>query len=139
MKLDWTQKDTAFIRTHFKEVDLIFAADVIYDSSLFDALLSTIRLLFDCCDNCNKFMLVNAVRNPETEQEFLRKLGKIRSNSGDGKPVKNNSKNNNENLRVSISDAFGLQYREEQSIQPKLLYWQPNEFSPIKLYTIFNK
>lgn len=59
----------------------------------------------------------------------------VRYNLDDGKPVKNN----NENLRVSISDAFDLQYREEQTIQPKLLYWQPNEFSPIKLYTIFNK
>lgn len=91
VKLDWTERDTTFIRTHFKEVDLILAADVIYDSSLFDALLSTIRMLFDCCDNCNKFMLVNAVRNPETEQEFLRKLGRMRSNLNDVKSVKNNN------------------------------------------------
>lgn len=77
VKLDWTNEDTEFVRTHFMDVDLIIAADVIYDNTLFDALLSTIRMLFDCSDNCNKFMLVNAVRNPETEHEFLRKLGKI--------------------------------------------------------------
>lgn len=65
-----------FIRTHFEKVNTIIAADVIYDSSLFDALLSTVRMLFDCCDDCNKFMLVNAVRNPKTELEFLTKLGK---------------------------------------------------------------
>lgn len=76
--MDWTQDDTTFVRTHFKDVDLILAADVIYDSSLFDALLSTVRMLFDCCDNCNRFMLANAVRNPETEHEFLEKLGKKR-------------------------------------------------------------
>lgn len=78
MKLDWTDLDTERIRRHCKELDLIIAADVIYDNSLFDALLSTVRMLFDCCDNCNRFILVNAVRNPETEQEFLTKLGKLR-------------------------------------------------------------
>lgn len=79
-KLDWTQKDEDFIRAHFKDVDLIIAADVIYDSSLFDALLSTIRLLFNCCDKCYQFLLVNAVRNPDTEHEFLTKLGKLCKN-----------------------------------------------------------
>lgn len=137
-KLDWSRNDADFVRNHFNDVDLIIAADVIYDSSLFDALLSTVRMLFNCCDNCNQFMLVNAVRNPETEHEFLAKLGK----------------NLKQNQEISMKrkslfhwfayvspfpDAFGFQYHEEPSIQPKLLNWQPNDFSPIKLYSIFNK
>lgn len=136
--MDWTQKDTDLVRTNFKEVDLIIAADVIYDSSLFDALLSTIRMLFDCCDNCDKFMLVNAVRNPETEREFLAKLGKKQSDSSRLSCSK--IKKFNKKLYISpVADTFCLQYFEEPSVQPTLLYWQPNDFSPIKLYSIINQ
>lgn len=77
MKLDWSETSKEIIEQNFKNTDIIIAADIIYDNSLFDSLLTTLRMLFDYCDNCEKFMLVNALRNPETEQEFLRKLGEF--------------------------------------------------------------
>ncbi|XP_031629260.1 protein-lysine N-methyltransferase EEF2KMT [Contarinia nasturtii] len=110
MMLDWMTITEKFIKERLMQVDLIIAADVIYDNLLFESLLTTVRMLFDHCDNCEKFMLANAVRNEDTEHEFLMKLG-----------------------------TFGLQYQVEPTITSKLLYWEPNEFSPIKLYSITKK
>lgn len=76
LNLDWSQTSEEYIKTHLKDTEIIIAADVIYDNTLFDSLLTTLRMLFDHCTKCTKFMLVNAVRNPETEQEFLTKLSK---------------------------------------------------------------
>lgn len=73
--MDWSETNKEFIEENLKATDLIIAADIIYDDSLFSSLLSTLRMLFDHCEKCERFLLVNAVRNPETEQEFLGKLG----------------------------------------------------------------
>ena len=77
LELNWSETSEEFIQKKLREIDLIIAADVIYDNSLFDALLTTVKLLFDHCDKCDRFVLANAVRSPETEQEFLAKLGKL--------------------------------------------------------------
>lgn len=79
LNLNWSETNEEFIKQHLKEIDVIVAADVIYDNSLFDPLLTTVRMLFDHCANCGRFILVNAVRNPETEREFLTKLGNFES------------------------------------------------------------
>lgn len=75
IKLDWSDSNKDYIQSHLSKIDLIIGADIIYDDSLFDSLLSTIKQLFDYCDKCEKFMLMNAIRNPQTEQAFLTKLG----------------------------------------------------------------
>lgn len=77
IKLDWSEANESFIQNHSHEIDLIVGADIIYDDSLFDSLLTTIRLLFNHCEKCEKFILINAIRNPQTEQTFLKKLCKL--------------------------------------------------------------
>lgn len=79
MKLDWSETNKEFIEKDLRKIDLIIAADVIYDDSLFNSLLTTLRLLFDHCKKCERFLLVNAVRNPKTELEFLGRLGNDRN------------------------------------------------------------
>lgn len=86
IKLDWSETSEGLIKNDLKDVDLIIAADIIYDSSLFDSLLTTLRMIFNHCDNCDRFVLVNAVRNPETELEFLTMLGTIDYTSKDKIP-----------------------------------------------------
>lgn len=75
MKLDWSTTTVDFIKENLRHTEIIIAADVIYDNTLFESLLTTVQMLLDSCDNCTQFMLVNAVRNEDTEQEFLTKLG----------------------------------------------------------------
>lgn len=77
VNLDWLSKDEYFIQENFSETELIIAADIIYDNSLFDALLTTVGLIFKHSPRCEKFILVNAVRNPDTEREFLDMLCEI--------------------------------------------------------------
>lgn len=77
MDLDWLSKDEYFILENFSETELIIAADIIYDNSLFDALLSTVASIFKHSPRCEKFILVNAVRNPKTEREFLDMFGEF--------------------------------------------------------------
>lgn len=77
LRLDWSETSKEVIEQNLREIDFIIAADVIYDNSLFDSLLTTVKLLFDHCVNCDKLLLANAVRSPDTEQEFLTKLGNL--------------------------------------------------------------
>lgn len=51
--------------------DLIIAADIIYDNSLFRPLCQTIDRIFTKCQNQCKMLLVNAVRNENTQTEFF--------------------------------------------------------------------
>lgn len=74
--MDWMESSKEYIGQYFKQTELIVAADIIYDDTLFDSLLTTLRMLFNHCDNVSRFVLVNAVRNPDTEAQFLRMLGK---------------------------------------------------------------
>lgn len=75
-KLDWSLDNTELIRSSLSDVDLIIASDIIYDNTLFHLLLSTLQNLFEYCKNISRFLLINAVRNPDTEQEFLNSLRK---------------------------------------------------------------
>lgn len=77
VNLDWLSEDECFIIENFSETELIIAADIIYDNSLFEALLTTVVSIFKHSPRCEKFILVNAVRNPDTEREFLDMLGEI--------------------------------------------------------------
>lgn len=74
---DWLSEDEYFILENFSETELIIAADIIYDNSLFEALLTTVASIFKHSPRCEKFILVNAVRNPNTERLFLDMLGEI--------------------------------------------------------------
>lgn len=76
-ELDWQQNNHHFIETHLAETDLIIGADIIYDSSLFRDLLTTVRSLFQRCKKISEFLLMNAVRNIDTEKEFLGLLGRL--------------------------------------------------------------
>lgn len=131
LRLDWSETNKEIIEQNLKEIDLIIAADVIYDNSLFDSLLTTVNLLFNHCVKCDKLLLANAVRSPDTEQEFLTKLGNLHFTQDHLKLL-----NYFYCLHFNYAGTFGLCYQEEPVASAKLLYWEPNEFSPIKLYSI---
>lgn len=76
-KLDWQENNDNFIETHLAETELIIGADIIYDSSLFRDLLTTVKSLFQRCKKISEFLLMNAVRNIDTEKEFLSLLGRL--------------------------------------------------------------
>lgn len=75
--LDWMTDNSKYVIDHLIETNLIIGADIIYDNSLFNDLLTTVKCLFDHCTNLTEFLLMNAVRNVETEKEFLGLLGKV--------------------------------------------------------------
>lgn len=80
-KLDWSLDNSEFIKNYLSDTDLVIAADIIYDNTLFHWLLSTLKNLLEHCKNISRFLLVNAVRNPDTEQEFLNSLRKFYCNT----------------------------------------------------------
>lgn len=59
-----------------KEVDVILAADVVYDSSLFDSLCDAIRC-FLLYGRCKKVYLACTERNRDTLLDFLCHLGMV--------------------------------------------------------------
>lgn len=131
MDLDWLSEDEYFILENFSETELIIAADIIYDNSLFEALLITVASIFKHSPHCEKFILVNAVRNPDSEREFLDMLGEIfflnQSIIG---------KFNLILIYIFISAEYNLEYCLEVPPRSEQFYWKPNEILPIKIYCI---
>lgn len=72
--IDWNAPLDESIKD-LNRFDMIVAADVIFDNSLFRPLCQTLTSLFHRSKHCKQFLLVNAVRNPDTEREFLELLG----------------------------------------------------------------
>uniref|UniRef100_A0A1A9ZJV9 FAM86 N-terminal domain-containing protein n=1 Tax=Glossina pallidipes TaxID=7398 RepID=A0A1A9ZJV9_GLOPL len=58
--------------------DILLAADVVYDSSVFDDLLHAIDYVFNLKQNKVKIFLAATVRNQATLNGFLNKLGNLR-------------------------------------------------------------
>lgn len=54
--------------------NLIVAADIIFDNSLFPGLCRTIDRLFNHAENGCKMILMNAIRNANTQSEFFSEL-----------------------------------------------------------------
>lgn len=85
LKVDWIKiaedEDGAGFSKYFQTIkpNLIVAADVIYDNSLFQPLCQTLDFIFRQCNNQCIFILVNAVRNENTLNEFFTILGKKNS------------------------------------------------------------
>ena len=53
------------------KINMIIAADVVYDSSIFEALVSCLKILFKIyCDSSLQFILSQTIRNKETFNEF---------------------------------------------------------------------
>lgn len=61
-----------------KEIEVIKAVDVVCDDCLFDPLLTIIDA-FQSLRQFWRFILVNTVRNPETERVFLIMLGRAKA------------------------------------------------------------
>lgn len=57
--------------------DLIVASDIVYDNTLFRPLCQTIDYIFKQCQNKCRMILANAVRNEDTQMEFLSMLGRF--------------------------------------------------------------
>lgn len=55
--------------------DIILAADVVYDSSLFVPLCHTLDFIFTKCENKCTFILTCTVRNDDTLNDFIRLMG----------------------------------------------------------------
>ncbi|CAG9807264.1 unnamed protein product [Chironomus riparius] len=61
------------------KINMILAADIVYDSSIFKALVSCLKVLFNLyCDSSLQFVLSQTIRNQETFNEFC-KLLKVNS------------------------------------------------------------
>ncbi|XP_049287625.1 protein-lysine N-methyltransferase EEF2KMT [Anopheles funestus] len=73
MDLDW-QYISASNLSQLIEPDVIVAADIVYDHTLFPALLSTLNYIFCLSNNRCKFVLACTERNQDTLNEFLQLL-----------------------------------------------------------------
>uniref|UniRef100_A0A2M3Z872 Putative n2n2-dimethylguanosine trna methyltransferase n=1 Tax=Anopheles braziliensis TaxID=58242 RepID=A0A2M3Z872_9DIPT len=73
MELDW-QCVSASNLSQLIEPDVIVAADIVYDHTLFPALLSTLNYIFCLSHNRCKFVLACTERNQDTLSEFLQLL-----------------------------------------------------------------
>lgn len=77
LKVDWVSIADGEPNTEFSEhlesikPNLIIAADVIYDNTLFQPLCETLDFIFRKCKNQCKCILANAVRNETTQKEFF--------------------------------------------------------------------
>lgn len=71
--LDWYKSDESELVNSFIP-DVLIAADIIYDSTLFEPLSRTIERFFDKSKNCKLYMACT-VRNENTIDEFLNILG----------------------------------------------------------------
>jgi len=57
------------------KINVILAADIVYDSSIFEALISCLKILFKIyCDSSLQFILSQTIRNQETFNEFCELL-----------------------------------------------------------------
>lgn len=139
MKIDWNLplKEREENQNSLNAFDLIVAADVIFDNSLFRPLCQTLTSLFNRCKNCKQFLLVNAVRNINTKQEFLDLLRKL-------KVLKTHISNINmyknyyllQYLSHFSSENYNFTYEERQLTQPNFLHWEQSDISPVKIYLI---
>lgn len=81
LNVDWVSVAEDEANSDFSEhlestkPNLIIAADVIYDDTLFQPLCETLDFIFLKCKNQCKFILANAVRNESTQKEFFDALG----------------------------------------------------------------
>lgn len=71
--LDWYKIGESKLVDSFVP-DVIIAADIIYDNTLFEPLSRTIETFFNKSKNC-KLYVACTVRNEETINEFLSMLG----------------------------------------------------------------
>lgn len=77
-KLDWDDAldDSINLLENIPLPDLLIAADIIYDDTLFTGLCRTVDSIFSTCGDKCSLILVNAVRNEETQRKFFEELGK---------------------------------------------------------------
>lgn len=71
--LDWFDIEQTNLLDDWKP-DIILAADVVYDDSLFDALGRTVDFLFRKCANRVQMLLACTIRNEQTLESFMRIL-----------------------------------------------------------------
>lgn len=71
--LDWYKvSESKLVNSYIP--DVLIAADIIYDNTLFDPLSRTIETFFNKSKNCKLYMACT-VRNEDTINEFLSILG----------------------------------------------------------------
>lgn len=134
-ELDWF--DPTFVDDdQFRLPDLIIAADVIYDSSLFHALCQTIDRIFTKCQNQCKMLLVNAVRNEKTQIEFFDLLSECLTACVDETQSNRNDNDNSKFNRFQFAETFAFRATEEKLVPPMHFYWESHDICPIKLYAI---
>lgn len=74
-ELDWNSVEQSTILDKVRP-DLIMAADLVYDNSLFVPLSQTLDYIFKRCENLCLLILTCTIRNDETFKEFMQLLGK---------------------------------------------------------------
>lgn len=72
LNLPWEQVDEEFYKE--RAVDVILAADVVFDSSLFSPLLKCVKCFFIVCEK-TEMVLACTERNKKTLEVFLQLLG----------------------------------------------------------------
>lgn len=73
--LDWFKiEKSQFIADDTWKPDVVMAADVVYDDSLFEALCKTIDLIFRKCSNRCWMVMACTIRNERTLKHFLTRL-----------------------------------------------------------------
>lgn len=77
-KLPW-QDVTPEICQQVGPIDIIIAADIVYDSSLFNVLIRAVNLLFDYC-GASEFILSCTERNKQTLDNFRTLVGEFYCN-----------------------------------------------------------
>uniref|UniRef100_A0A182IZ84 FAM86 N-terminal domain-containing protein n=1 Tax=Anopheles atroparvus TaxID=41427 RepID=A0A182IZ84_ANOAO len=109
MDLDW-QYVSASNLGQLIEPDVIVAADIVYDHTLFPSLLSTLNYIFCLSHNRCKFVLSCTERNQDTLNEFLQLLitAKFRINEESVSPSRHfHWDSSASNIRIfTISRAF---------------------------------
>lgn len=76
--LDWEEVETSLGELEDFPVEVVIAADVVYDGTLFQPLCKAIEAVFRLAGSsgCSLY-LACTVRNEDTLEEFLRQLGKF--------------------------------------------------------------
>lgn len=111
-KLDWDDAldDSINLLENIPLPDLLIAADIIYDDTLFTGLCRTVDSIFSTCGDKCSLILVNAVRNEETQRKFFEELGKY--------ILTKSPRSITENYLLSVSPFSASIYFQHLSISP---------------------
>lgn len=104
-------------------VDIILAADVVFDSTLFSSFLNCVKCFMKVSYGA-RLLLACTERNKKTLEEFLNLLGKILYN----KNVYFNA------ICFFVSVTFGLKHEEVPPPPQKHYYWSTD--CPIRLFSV---